>query len=90
MILTLFRYNTDQGYQKVFTKVYVKKYNSILSQRELKIIKLCQEGLSSKMIADKLKLSIHTVKNHKRNCMDKTLTHNISELIHLYIKNRWL
>ena len=29
MILTLFRYNSDQGYQKVFTKVYVKKYNSI-------------------------------------------------------------
>jgi len=90
MILTLFRYDSDQGYQKVFTKVYVKKYNSVLSQRELEIIKLCHEGLSSKMIADKLKLSIHTVKNHKRNCMEKTLTHNITELIHFCIQNHWL
>jgi len=88
--LTIFRYSTYQGYQKVFTKVYVKKYNSTLSQRELEIIKLCHEGLSSKMIADKLKLSIHTVKNHKRNCMEKTGTHNISELIHVCIQNRWL
>lgn len=90
MILTLFKYSSDQGYKKVFSRVYVKKYNSILSLRELEIIKLCHQGLSSKMIADKLKLSIHTVKNHKRNCMEKTLTHNISELIHVCIQNHWL
>jgi DNA-binding CsgD family transcriptional regulator len=30
------------------------------------------------------------VKNHKRNCMEKTQTHNISELIHICIQNRWL
>ena len=88
--LTIFRYSTDQGYQKVFTKVYAKTYHSFLSQRELEIIKLCHEGLSSKMIAEKLKLSIHTVKNHKRNCMEKTRTHNISELIHHCIQNHWL
>jgi DNA-binding CsgD family transcriptional regulator len=90
MILTIFRYSTDQGYQKVFTKVYSNNNHSNLTPRELEIIKLCHEGLSSKMIADRLSLSIHTVKNHKRNMMDKTLTHNISELIHLCIKNRWL
>lgn len=90
MILTLFRYSADQGYQKVFSRVYIKKYNSTLSQRELEVVKLCHEGLSSKMIADKLKLSIHTVKNHKRNCMEKTQTHNISELIHVCIQKHWL
>jgi DNA-binding CsgD family transcriptional regulator len=42
------------------------------------------------MIADKLNLSIHTVKNHKRNSMDKTMTHNIAELIHLCILNHWV
>jgi DNA-binding NarL/FixJ family response regulator len=56
----------------------------------MEIIRLCHEGLSSKMIAEKLNLSIHTVKNHKRNSMNKTLTHNITELIHLCIKNNWL
>jgi DNA-binding CsgD family transcriptional regulator len=90
MILSIFRYSAEQGYKKVYSKVYGNKYTSQLSPREIEIIKLCLEGLSSKMIADRLNLSIHTVKNHKRNCMEKTLTHNITELIHLCIKSHWL
>lgn len=90
MVLTIFHYLPNDGYKKVFTKVYGEPQNGQLSQREMEIIKLCLEGLSSKMIADKLNLSIHTVKNHKRNSMEKTLTHNIAELISLCIKSRWL
>ena len=90
MILSIFRYSSELGYQKVLTKVYRETSNSLLSQREKEVIKLCLEGLSSKMIADKLNLSIHTVKNHKRNCMEKTMTHNIAELIHMCITNNWL
>ena len=90
MILSIFRYSADQGYQKVCTKVYDNNDSTQLSHREIEIIKLCLEGLSSKMIADKLNLSIHTVKNHKRNCMEKTLTHNITELISLCIRSHWL
>jgi len=90
IILSIFRYSSLIGYQKVFSKVYGKNCNSQLSQREMEIIILCLQGLTSKMIADKLHLSIHTVKNHKRNCMEKTLTHNIAELIHLCILNHWL
>lgn len=90
MILTVFSYSVDLGYRKVFRKVYGGKYFSELSQREMEIIRLCHEGFSSKMIAEKLNLSIHTVKNHKRNCMEKTMTHNISELIHMCIQSGWL
>ena len=90
MILSIFRYSSDQGYQKVCTKVYSNSGNIQLSQRELEIIKLCLEGLSSKMIAERLNLSIHTVKNHKRNSMEKTFTHNITELIHLCIRSHML
>ena len=90
MILTIFKYSSDIGYQKVFTKVYSNKATSKLTNRELEIIKLFEEGLSSKMIAERLNISFHTVKNHKRNCMDKTQTHNISELIHVCIQNHWL
>ncbi|MEI8113338.1 MAG: helix-turn-helix transcriptional regulator [Bacteroidia bacterium] len=88
--LTIYRYSKHIGYQKVFSKVYTKKCDSFLSLRELEIIKLCHEGQSSKMIADKLNLSIHTIKNHKRNCMEKTMTHNITELIHHCLVYRWL
>ncbi len=88
--LTIYRYSALSGYQKVLSKVYAKKVDSYLSPRELEIIRLCYEGYSSKMIADKLNLSIHTIKNHKRNCMEKTMTHNITELIHYCLIYRWL
>ncbi len=90
MVLTIFKYSPDRGYEKVFNKAYFSNDNKLLTQRELEILGLCHKGLSSKRIADKLKLSIHTVKNHKRNIMEKTKTHNITELIHKCIKNRWL
>lgn len=90
IVLTIFQYIKGQGYRKVFTKAYGKNNHSLLSQREMEIIRLCHEGLSSKMIAERLSLSIHTVKNHKRNCMEKTSTHNISELIHDCLKNHWM
>lgn len=90
IVLTIFRHSGEWGFQKVFNKVYPNDCHSLLTPRELEIIRLCHEGLSSKMIADKLKLSIHTVKNHKRNSMEKTLTHRITELIHLCIRNYWL
>lgn len=90
IVLTIFKYSEENGYEKVFNKVYLNKQASILTQRELEIIRFCHEGLSSKLIANKLNLSIHTVKNHKRNIMEKTMTHNITELIHLCIQNHWL
>jgi len=88
--LTIFKFSNDHGYQKVLTKVYGLSKNSLLTERELEVIRLCHEGLSSKMIAEKLRLSFHTIKNHKRNCMEKTMTHNITELIHFCLKNKWL
>lgn len=90
MVLTIFRYSPELGYQKIFSREYGGISNSLLTLREMEIIRLCHEGMSSKMIAEKLNLSIHTVKNHKRHCMEKTLTHNITELIHLCITNNWL
>lgn len=90
IILSIYRYSAEHGYQKIRTKVYGANLNTQLTLRETEIINLCLEGLTSKMIAKKLNISIHTVKNHKRNCMEKTLTHNIAELIHLCILNHWI
>lgn len=90
MILSIFRHSYDWGYQKIFSKVYTHHPDSALTGRELEIVRLCQEGLSGKMIADKLNLSVHTVKNHKRKSMSKTSTHNITELIHVCLQNSWL
>lgn len=90
LVLTISRLVNGLGYIKVFSKSYTQKENSVLSKRETEILQLCYDGLSSKMIAEKLFISIQTVKNHKRNMMEKTSTGNITGLIKLGIKNNWI
>jgi DNA-binding CsgD family transcriptional regulator len=53
-----------------------------LSYREFEIIRLIEAGLSSKEIADKLFLSIHTVNTHRSNILEKTGKSQISDLIY--------
>jgi DNA-binding CsgD family transcriptional regulator len=52
------------------------------STRELEILKLIESGMSSKEIADKLFLSVHTVNTHRRNILDRCGKDNISNLIY--------
>jgi hypothetical protein len=53
-----------------------------LSYREFEIIRLIESGLSSKEIADKLFLSIHTVNTHRSNILEKSRKSQISDLIY--------
>lgn len=52
-----------------------------LSQREIQVIKLLCKGLLSKEIAQVLKISKHTVENHKQNIFSKTKTKKVTELV---------
>jgi DNA-binding CsgD family transcriptional regulator len=83
-------FSNGKGAIPVFRKRYIYPSNFYISKRELEILKLSLTGLSSKHIADKLYLSVHTVKNHKRNMMEKTKTSTISGLIYFALKNRLL
>jgi DNA-binding NarL/FixJ family response regulator len=56
---------TDSGGAKASTLV------SPLSQREQEVLKLVVDGLSNQEIADKLVLSVETVKTHMRHIMEK-------------------
>jgi hypothetical protein len=58
------------------------KIGPAFSSRELEILKLIESGLSSKEIADKLFLSVHTVNTHRRNILDQCGKCNISNLIY--------
>jgi hypothetical protein len=53
-----------------------------LSHREFEIIRMIEAGLSSKDIADKLFLSIHTVNTHRSNILEKSGKSQISDLIY--------
>ena len=54
--------------------------------RELEVLNHLQEGLSSKLIADKMCISKHTVDTYRRRLLAKTGTYNSTELINYCIK----
>ncbi|MBD3410376.1 MAG: response regulator [Ignavibacteriales bacterium] len=51
-----------------------------LTKREREVVKLVAQGLTSKQIADKLFISFYTVKNHRKNIMQKLDLHSMNEL----------
>lgn len=53
--------------------------NQLLSVREKIILKMIQSGKSSKIIADKLKISKHTVDRHRQNIIAKLRVNNTIE-----------
>lgn len=59
-----------------------------LTRRELEVLQLVSNGLSNEEIADKLNISITTVKGHRSNLLMKTGTKNTAGLIMFAIKNK--
>ena len=90
LLLTVSCLKKDMGYVKVFSKTYTQLRKSMFSKREAEILKLSLDGMSNKMIAEKLFISVTTVKHHKQNMMEKTSTNNITGLINLSLKNSWI
>ncbi len=58
-----------------------------LSQREMEVLSLMSEGLSSKQIANTLQLSSRTIETHRLNIMKKLGTSNSAETISVASKN---
>lgn len=52
-----------------------------ISERELEILQLIAEGLTTKQIAERLHLSFHTVMTHRKNMMGKLGLKNTAGLI---------
>ena len=53
----------------------------LLSEREKEILSMIKDGKSSKMIADLLKISVHTVSRHRQNIIEKLCVSNTFEAI---------
>lgn len=51
------------------------------SKREIEILELINEGLSSKQIASKLSISVNTVNNHRSNMMHRNEVRNMIEVL---------
>ena len=62
----------------------------ILTDREMEILRLLDEGKSNKQIAKLLHISLHTVKNHVHRILEKLQVTNRREAVHLAYSNGWL
>lgn len=51
----------------------------LLSEREITVMKLVSQGMSSKMIASKLDISKNTVDRHSQNIINKMQVSNMTE-----------
>lgn len=70
-----------RGECKAFNIICNPKFNSTLSDQQKRVMKLCYEGRSDEEISEKLFLSIHTVKNHRRNVFRKLDIHSMAEFM---------
>ena len=55
---------------------------NILTEREKIVLQMIQSGKSSKMIADRLEISKHTVDRHRQNIIAKLRVNNTTEACH--------
>lgn len=78
--------------RKQATSKLDKKFSTHLkiSKRELEIIRLLQQGLQSKQIAEALGISDRTVAKHRENIMKKCKVNNVTELLYFLQKNEVL
>ncbi|MGV4413344.1 MULTISPECIES: LuxR C-terminal-related transcriptional regulator [Bacteroidota] len=67
-----------------------QEVNSPLSIREKEIVNLMLSGQKSEEIANVLKLSIHTIKTHRKNIFRKTECKTLTELGAKIIKQGWI
>lgn len=58
-----------------------------LTERETQVLKLLADGLSYKMIADKLFLSFNTINTHAKHIYEKLHVSSLGEAIAYYYKN---
>ncbi len=61
-----------------------------ITDRELDVIRLISEGLSNKLIADRLELSTHTINTHRKNIMTKLSIPNTAGIVMFAVKNNLL
>lgn len=86
--------SSEENNQLFFSNVPQPDVNALdtltvcrLSGRELDVLRLMAQGLSSKQIAAQLKIAKNTVDNHRQNLLKKTATTSSAEAVAYALKN---
>ncbi len=87
-----FGYEYDGPSKEKFYRMYrsVLDQECILTNREKEILCLLREGFTSRVIASKLFISVHTVDTHRRNIIDKMETPTAMEAYRKCKNSGWL
>ena len=75
---------------KFFQATPVTNNQYALTEREKNVLGLLVDGLSYKMIADKEKISFHTVNAHVRKIYEKLHVHSLAEAVSKALKEKLL
>lgn len=59
----------------------------LLTQKEKEVLKHLTEGLSYKMVADRMSISYYTVNSHVKKIYEKLHVHSLGEAVSLALKN---
>lgn len=74
--------------QTIHKEIYfLNEEDKLFSKREKEVLVWMADGLSSKMIADKLNISEHTVVNHRRSMQEKSNMPNATALVSFAIRS---
>lgn len=81
------KYDETGNYSIELSKKYLTRPAlQNISKRELEILKLISNGFSSKQIAERLHISLHTVNTHRQNMLQKANASSSGELVGLATK----
>ncbi|SNS99321.1 regulatory protein, luxR family [Ekhidna lutea] len=80
--------NANDEYETLFYQMYgdQKLLVDDISHRERDVLRLLSFGFSNDDISDKLNISAHTVKTHRKNVMTKTGCKNTTQLVAMCIR----
>jgi len=87
-----FGYKWDGPNKEKFYQMYKSRPDNEcnLTQREKEVLNLLSEGFTSRVIASKLYISVHTVDTHRRNIIDKMGTRTAMEAYVKCKNSGWL
>jgi len=84
---TYYHFSENENSDFRFPDAEMLNPDNLFTTREFEIIQLISKGLSSKLIADRLFLSVHTINTHRRNILKKAGELSMPELIHTMKEN---
>lgn len=90
MVLSIIGLEEEPCYIDIQPVQELVPYKNVLTKREIQVFRLLVEGCHSGEIAEQLCISLHTVKTHRKNILQKTDTKSVYQLIKLGLEKGWI